>query len=105
MQLKNKQTSIREDQLETIKQRVKTATPGLWLLSSDDNRNIGTLKGDVIAVATTEEDARFIARSKYVIMKLIAEIEQLQGKESDALTAEVEQMSWDEILGRDEDAE
>lgn len=105
MQLKNKQTSLRADQLDTIKQRVKATTPGLWLTSSDDNRKIGTLKGDVIAVATNEEDARFIARSKYMIMKLIAEIEQLQGKEPDALITEVEQMSWDEILGRDGDVE
>lgn len=99
MKLRNKYAEIlRDDQIQRIKERVQHTTPGLWLTNSSDKCSVGTLGGNVIAKTANETDARFIAFSKYTILKLIAEIERLQQKEPDTLTVEVEQMSWEELL-------
>lgn len=101
MKLKYTNTQLRDDQLQLIKQRVQNASPGLWLVTQqDDTYNVKRPNGDVIATVYNESDAKLIARSKHIIVKLIREIEELRGVEllQDVDVAEYEQISWNELL-------
>ena len=68
------------EKLNEIKERAEKATSGPWDMQDDlfVVEGDGLILGDMVAKATSEADAKFIAHAREDIPALVAEVERLQ---------------------------
>ena len=91
--------------LEAIKARIKSATPGPWEVWNDrEITQADTLKAFVVEQPATcrPADAEFIAHARTDVEALVAEVERLLAREASVLPLLIEVMAWlvnDQVRG------